>query len=155
MTEMVGKFDDESFQLLEAESWCKWMWWQWCWWHRDVDNLELVMVWGCWWLNFDLGDILWILMPEAHVKRYRVRLYRFAWMTFCFALFYPGKVQINITRLCRGSWWPKWTKPSSTSCNYHQLISSQTSVSNIDVTKNLHHTSWWLYCSVKCPKLKL
>ena len=43
--------------------------WQWCWWHRYVGDLKLVTIWGCWWLNFDVGDIFWMLVPDINVKR--------------------------------------------------------------------------------------
>ena len=42
---------------------------QWCWWHRYVGDLKLVTICGCWWLNFDVGDIFWMLVPDANVKR--------------------------------------------------------------------------------------
>ena len=29
----------------------------------------LVTIYECWWLNFDIGDILWMLAPDANVKR--------------------------------------------------------------------------------------
>ena len=32
--------------------------WKWCWWHFDVGNLKLITISGCWWLNFNVGDIL-------------------------------------------------------------------------------------------------
>ena len=36
----------------------------------DVGDLKLVTLkCGCWWLNFDAGDIFWILVPDANVKR--------------------------------------------------------------------------------------
>ena len=43
--------------------------WQWCWWHRYVGDLKLGTISRCWWLNFDVGDIFWMLVPDAYVKR--------------------------------------------------------------------------------------
>ena len=45
----------------------------------------------------------------------------------------------------RGCWWPKWPKPSPTSKNCHQHISSPTSVTNIDVARELNqfHFKRW------------
>ena len=38
-----------------------WVCQQWCWWDRNVDVLKLVTFSRCWWQNFDLRDIFWML----------------------------------------------------------------------------------------------
>ena len=43
----------------------------------------------------------------------------------------------------RGYWWPKWPKPSSTSQNCHQHISSPKSVTNIDVARTIAFEYIW------------
>ena len=52
----------------------------------------------------------------------------------------------------RGCWWAKWPKPSPTSSNCHQHISSPTSVTNIDVavTISLHSVIFYTFVVVIC-----
>ena len=38
------------------------MWLQWSWWQVDFVDFMLVTIFGCWWQNFDIGDIFWMLM---------------------------------------------------------------------------------------------
>ena len=33
------------------------------------DKLMLVTIFGCLWQNFDIGDIFWMLVPDADAKR--------------------------------------------------------------------------------------
>ena len=35
----------------------------------DVGDLQLVTIKECWRQNSDLGDIFWMLVPDANVKR--------------------------------------------------------------------------------------
>lgn len=35
----------------------------------DVGELKLVTIFKCRWLNFDVDDFFWMLVPEANVKR--------------------------------------------------------------------------------------
>ena len=37
-----------------------------CWWQMDVGDFKLVTIFGCWWQNFDIGDIFWVLVPDAN-----------------------------------------------------------------------------------------
>ena len=46
--------------------------WQWCWWNRDVSDLKIVTILGCWWQSFDLGDTLCMLSPDSNLNRYSV-----------------------------------------------------------------------------------
>ena len=40
-----------------------------CWWHCDVGDFKLVTICECSWLNFDVGDIFWMLVLETYLKR--------------------------------------------------------------------------------------
>ena len=40
-----------------------------CWWQVNVGDFMLVTIFGCWWQNFDIGDIFWMLVPDAYVQR--------------------------------------------------------------------------------------
>ena len=33
--------------------------------YLDVYDLKLTTIWGCLWLKFDVGDISWMLVPDA------------------------------------------------------------------------------------------
>ena len=35
----------------------------------DVGESMLVTILGCWWPNFDVGDIFGMLVPDANAKR--------------------------------------------------------------------------------------
>ena len=35
----------------------------------DVGDFILMTIFGCKWQNFDIGDIFWILVPDANAKR--------------------------------------------------------------------------------------
>ena len=37
--------------------------------HCIAGDLKLVKIFGCWWLNCNVGDIFWMLMPDNYVKR--------------------------------------------------------------------------------------
>ena len=37
--------------------------------YSHVDDLQLVTILECWRQNLDLGDIIWMLVPDAHIKR--------------------------------------------------------------------------------------
>ena len=39
-------------------------------WQVNVDDFMSVTIFGHWWHNFDIDDILWILVPLANVKRW-------------------------------------------------------------------------------------
>ena len=39
-----------------------------CWRQVDVGDSMFVTIFGCWWRNFDIGDIFWMLMPDANMK---------------------------------------------------------------------------------------
>ena len=55
---------DYSFSSLSLDLWLHWYWWQ-----VDVGDLKTVTICGFWWPNFDVGDIFWMLVPDANVKR--------------------------------------------------------------------------------------
>ena len=38
-----------------------------CKWQVDVGDFMLVIIFGCWWHNFDMADIFWMLVPDANV----------------------------------------------------------------------------------------
>ena len=40
-----------------------------CSWHRDVCDLWWATILRCWWLNFDVGAIFWMLILDANMKR--------------------------------------------------------------------------------------
>ena len=40
-----------------------------CYGDSDVSDFKLVTICGCWWLNFDVGDIFWMLVLDANVQR--------------------------------------------------------------------------------------
>ena len=40
-----------------------------------IGDLKLVSILGCWWQNFDVGNVFWELMPKANAKRFQM------WMT--------------------------------------------------------------------------
>ena len=44
-------------------------WLQSCWWHCDVGDLKLETVLECWRQNSNFGDLFWMLVPDAQVKR--------------------------------------------------------------------------------------
>ena len=73
-----------------------------------VGDLKLVTNCECWWLNFDVVDIFWMLNPHC----------------WCSTLIWKDT----------GCWWPK---PSLRFDSYHQHISSPTFVFKIFVTGTL------------------
>ena len=36
--------------------------------NRDLGDLKMVTKRGCMWLKFDVGDIFWMLVPDANDK---------------------------------------------------------------------------------------
>ena len=39
-----------------------------CRWQVDVGDFMLATIFGCWWQNFDIGDIFWMLVLDDNVK---------------------------------------------------------------------------------------
>jgi len=77
------------------------------WWQVKVGHFVLLIISQCCWPNFDIDDFFLMLVPDDNVK-----------------------TDIIIDTGC---WWRKRIKPSPTSQNCRQHISSQTTVTNINV----------------------
>ena len=75
--------------------------------YKDVLDSMLVMIFGCWWRNFDVGDIFWMLVPDANVETYRMLVTKIAKSITIVSMLTPqhfvSNIRLNI--VVAKSWW--------------------------------------------------